>query len=413
MKKTIKTAVAMLLAIIMACGTMTAFAATPGDIEWVYWEDEEPLTYAYAGNLTVGADAVTIEAAEDNNYVYCTFEAEKDGYYKIYASEDNFDCIWFGIPKKVENDTYCGIKNYFNGGNWSEHYYYLEKGEYVLGIEFYYVYADEFKIEYLGDVTELSFSEHTFEDVILGYNISEYYDEEEDADYYLTSSDCIVKFSNGTDLPVDCVDVFIYTDEELASGTYEVEASIWAVPYREKVTLSVVDINDLITKVEVSNIENYTSLVEDYTGNYYLEGDINQTVTVTYSDGTTETVDISDGWTYLEKYDVSVDYYYDYDEDWNYCFFVSIAGVDFVQEDCSIRRATVFENLTSYNVLNIERIERAFRWMSFYFEDIFRTDSIPEALGSIRYFFSESASDWLYTFAFIMQNTADLITYTF
>lgn len=49
MKKTIKTAIAMLLALIMACGSMTAFAATPADIEWNFWSDET-VTYSYARN---------------------------------------------------------------------------------------------------------------------------------------------------------------------------------------------------------------------------------------------------------------------------------------------------------------------------------------------------------------------------
>ena len=81
MKKSFRNAIALLLALVIACGSLTAFAQTPGDIEW-YFGDGEPWVYSYAGELTVGEDNVLPPVSEVKN-LYLTLKIEETGYYKV------------------------------------------------------------------------------------------------------------------------------------------------------------------------------------------------------------------------------------------------------------------------------------------------------------------------------------------
>lgn len=410
MKKTIKTAIAMLLALIMACGSMTAFAATPADIEWNFWSDET-VTYSYAGELVVDADTVNVSATEENSNVYCIFEAEEDGYYKVKSTYYSTD--WMGIPENFENGIYLNSKTGYHTGEYlREIYYYLEAGEHVLGFDFFEKGPEEVSIEFLGDIVDVVYGEGTFDNLFLDHNVYDYYNEDIDAQYWIGAS-VTFKFENGEDLWVDYTDLLVYTDEELKAGENEIEIGFYGFDYREKMTITILDITEVITKVELSGIEKYTSLVEHYTGEYYYENDLGGTLTVTYADGTTETVENFGGYGYLEKYDVYADAYYDYNDNWDYCFILEIVGESFIVEECTIREATKFENIGMYNSLNVGRINRTFRWMNSYFRNIFYSDSISEAFGNLGYFFTESASDWLYTFAYIMTNTANIFSYMF
>lgn len=412
MKKTIKTTIAMLLALVMACGSMTAFAASSADISWSFWEDATATVYSYAGELTVGADAVEVSTTEDNNFIYCTFAAEEDGYYKISSTYNSTD--WMGIPEKYENGVYYGVKlNHYGGENLRERYCYLEAGEYVIGFDFYEQGSEEVSVEFMGDIVEVVYGEGTFDNLFLGYNVYDYYyDDGSEADYSVGAS-VIVKFENGEDLGIDYTELLIYTDGELKAGENAVEIGIYAFEYKEAMTLTILDAKELIAKVELSNIERYTELVEHYEGSVYCKESTNGTLTVTYADGTTETVEDFDGYGYLEKYCVNVYDDYSFDNNGNLCFTVSVAGETFVNEVCTVEAASAFDNIGTYNSLNVSRIASAFDWMGYYLNRIFTSDSLAEAFDNIGNFFTDSASDWLYAFAYIMRNTADFISYMF
>ena len=291
MKKTVKKTIAILLAVIMACGSLTAFAATPADIKWNFWEDESPLTYSYAGEITVDGDTVDVSATEDNNFVYCTFVAEKDGHYKISSTYNSTD--WMGIPAKYENGVYFGFRNGYYGGEYSrELCCYLEAGEYVIGFDFFEQGSEEVSATYMGDVVDIVCDEGTFDNLFLGYNVYDYYDDDYDDNNdakYTIAANVLVKFENGEDIVIDYTDLLIYTDEELKAGENKVEIGVFAFEYKEAMTLTILDIKELITKIELTDIEKYTALVEYYTGDYYFEEIPDGTLTVTYADGSTET----------------------------------------------------------------------------------------------------------------------------
>lgn len=410
MKRTFKTAIAMLLALIMAFGSLTAFAATPADIEWNFDPEYENEIYAYAGELTV-ADAVEVSSTADNNYVYYTFEAEENGYYMFSAY---FDYIgWIGIPQEYENGVYYGEKEYrYYAEHESQLVYYLEAGEYVVGFDFYEEASEEIGIEFLGDIVNIAIDEDELNSLIYGARIYENYASENGGAYWLDTSSVTIEFENGKDITEEFASLLVFTDEEITKGEYEVEVGLRGFPYRQKATINVVDIKDIVAKVEIEDIENFTSVFYDYTGEYSNLAMGYDKMTITYTDGTTEVIDsVYDS--YPLENGAWVDAYYTYDEDDNYCFFVDVAGENYIKEICTIEAETFIVNGAAYHAYNIARFMEAFIRFKINFENIFYSDSITESFECIRNLFADSASELFYTFAFISENTAMFLDYMF
>lgn len=410
MKRTIKTAVAMLLAIIIACGSMVAFAATPADIQCNLTDADETLTYAYAGNLTVDGDSAVISAKENNKYVYFTFEAEEEGYYKISSNSCSFDDGWFCVPERYEDGVYYGVTQGVSGNDFTDEYVYLEKGEHIVCINFYWLNEDVFKVEYVGELVGVKFDDEDVRKLVLGSNIWEEYDKNGEL-YYFFSSSVEFEFSSGDKFVIDYADVKAYSAKELEHGENEVEIEVYGLVERIATKINVVDVTKLISKIEMTNVEDYTTLKYYYNYNIDFPSVENETLTVTYTDGTTEIIEDFDGYVYLKKYGIPVmsDCYYD---DYSgYKFYVFAANEKFIEAECKIERASDKENLDRYNELNYYDIENRFLWMGIYFKEIFTAGSASEAIESIRCFLWESTNGWLYTFAAIMRNTARLIGY--
>lgn len=413
MKKTIKSAIAMLLAAIIACGSLTAFAATPTDINWNFGGDE-PWVYSYAGELTVGDKSSYVEATEENLNVYCTFEIEEEGYYRVASTY--YYTEWTGIPEKFENGVYYDTKNCLSLGEYlREDIYYFEADEYVLGFDFRENGSEEVSVEFLGDIEAIEYDESCLDKLIMDYTI---YEADEDdsngAAYYIDiTSGGTYKFTNGYERSVDYIGFMVFTDETIEKGEHEVELGLWAFPYRETATLNVVEVSDLIAKIEMTNAEKYAELVYHYNGEYYSHNIEGETLTVTYTDGTVETVENFDGWCYLEKYGFWVDAYHGYDEELGEVFTVEALNERYIELPCTYRDATVSENLGQYGSININSISRAFRRLGYYFEDAVNSGSIAGFFSGIQYMFSESAGDFLMVLSKIFSSTAELIRYYF
>lgn len=408
MKKTIRAAVAMLIAIIIACGSMTAFAATPADIQCNLTDADEPTTYAYAGELTVGGDAVKISAKEDNNHVYFTFEAEEEGYYRISSTDCSFDGGWFTVPEKYENGVYLGSKDCLSGNGYTERFFYLEKGKHVTCINFDMISKDEFEVDYVGEIVDFVCDDGEVRNLILGYDIGAYNDGNGKICYYFSSS-VVYKFSSGESFGIDWADVSIYTDKKLEHGEYEVEVGLDSVNFRKKTTLNIVDITKVISKVEMTNVEKYTVLKQYYDNEVEYSPFESETLTVTYEDGTKEKVEEFDGFGYING--ITVRSYYDYDYKGDYVFCVSVANEPFITESCTVELADGKENADRYNKNNLDELENGFFWTKFFFNRILRSETLPEVIENIKVFFARTAGTWLETFAEIMKNTATMLDY--
>ena len=408
MKKTIKTAMAMLLALVMVCGSLTAFAATPGDIEWNFEPGMDNEVYAYAGELELGADGVDIEADEDNDFVYCTLETEADGYYLI--SGNNLDEFWFGIPEKFEDGVYYNMLDYaYTGNNYSDGIFYLEAGTHVVGFDLYGYTAENVKVEYLGSTVKIAYAEDALKGLVLHADIYECSEDLEE-DYWLDIP-LTLEFENGTDISNVLASLLVFTDEELTSGENEVEIGIYAFSYRQKATLGIVEVKDIITKIEIEELDAYTSLAYYFNSEYYNDSTGLEDMVITYADGTTEVIEDFADYTELEN-GLWVDTYYDINDEGDWCYVVSVAGYEYICEVCTYRDATLLENIVMYHAINSALIARTVRNTGIYFSDIFYAGSILGAFNNVGYFFSESSSEWLLALSEISRNTASLIDHS-
>lgn len=410
MKKTVKTVIATFLALIIACGSLTAFASTPADIEWSFDPDFDSMVYSYAGELEVDAETAYVSPKEDSSNVYCTFEAAEDGYYMI--SSTYYSSEWFGIPEKYENGVYCGVKDCKSSGEYlSQQTYYLEAGEYVIGFDFFERGPEEVSIDFLGDIVNIAVDEEALSKLIYDVSFYENIVDELDGKYWAETS-VTIEFENGTDISEEYSALLVFTDEKITKGEYEVELGVFCYPYRQKATINVIDIRDLVAKIELENLEGFTNIFYDYNYEYYNTTLGDEDLTVTYTDGTTETLEDFSGFDFLEV-GAWVEAYYDYDDEGNYCFIVEIAGVEYINETCTEEEASFLTNSAVYHTTNYISLANAFFWMRIYFGDIFSAGSITESFGLISRFFTESASEWLYAFAEITENTARLFDYMF
>lgn len=409
MKKTIKAAIAMLMAIIMVCGSIPAFAATPADIEWEF-DPSYRETYSYAGKLVPGASKTKVSPTEDNCCVYCTFEVAEDGYYKISAEDVNIG--WFGVPNWVEDGVCRNTQGYFiTNDNWSEKAYYFQEGEYILGIDFCENVPAEVSLEPLGDVVEFIYDEAMLENLIPGFTL------EENRSLYLIADYCVempitLKFENGDVFTEEFSTLCIFTSEELEHGEYEVEIAPHDLPCAKTVKINVTAIEEIVEKVEVEHVERFTDIVTYYADESRNTAKGKEDMIITYTDGTTEVVEDFTG---CDRFECGIiaESYYDYNDDGEICFVVTIAGTEFISEPCTFRDATGFENLIMYNTINKEEIASAFNVMGYYFCEIFYTESILGVFSNIGSFFSGNTSMWLYTLSDISRNTARYIEFAF
>ena len=397
MKRTFRNAIAMILALVIACGSLTAFAQTPGDIEWYFSEDSEPWIYSYAGEIEAGGEA-TLPPVTTEEYLYLTMDVEEEGYYKI---EVDSDC-WHGI-QEIENGV-CK----FTIDSMMQDYnlptvYYLEAGEYIIGFDLYEEKAVKVSTESLGDIVALEFDRSELEDRIMYYNIFEGLD----GSYLIGMDSIAVEFGCGEKIAMNWASLSVYTDKELVKGENAVEIGLYGAIYREDATISLIDINDLIASVEVSNLDYYTNLTCYYNGDVYAPFMEEETVTITYTDGTTETLTDFSGWADLEKYGYPVEVFYN-DESGEWELFVIVAGQIMVQKECTLTYASASENLVVYRESVVDNLSELVIRTSEYIIDILNSDSAGEAITALINAVKQMISDIIYVFKDVFRNTAGL-----
>ncbi len=375
MKKTIRNAFAMLLALVIACGGVTAFAQTPGDIEW-YFGDDEPWIYSYAGTLEVGEETVLPPVSEEKS-VYLTVDIEESGYYKITVDSD----IWYGIPDDCADGKYEDTMDsiaYMDSA--CPRYYYLEAGETIVGFDLYGDRGVTVKAEYVGDITAIEFDRSILENIILGYGIVEW----DDGTYEIEAENVTIKFSLGEEYVYEWTTITIHTENGLVKGENDVEIGFWGTEYREKAVVSVIEITDIIESVEVTNLKNYAVVTTYYDGSVYAPAFGFETLTVTYTDGTTEIIEDFGGYAELEncQYNVRIDYE-EMGGEW--FVYVRIAGQNMQQEKCSVERATLSENLKEYKDYCFESIHDIVYSFDSYVESVFNINTFDDAFFVIFY----------------------------
>lgn len=414
MKKTLKALTAVILAFVIAFGSLPAFAADEKNVLlWNEWE------YSYAGTLSEGDNTFEIPA-EDG--FYFVFNAEKAGYYTV--SHCWSDIEHFVSPETVENGIGEGFRTSefldTNEENDVETYlFFFNEGENFLtswlGYEAYAGDNTDVEIAYYGEtITDISFASGTEYFLIYDWNIVELYDEEEkypENSYYFDGGETVLTFDSGKTISLVYCDLVCIFEDKLAVG--ESNVTVYFMKDSFEKTISVYPVSKEITGLEVENLEKYLDVPVAYNDNIIYDFD-GMKITLTYSDGYTETLITESGeWIAIDlrngnPHYFPIDYYYEReDESTDFC--VTIAGEEFIREDCTLREATGRENRQHLNYIIYTIISDAIWDIRYNFASLAWASNLWEGIVYLRRALFDSADEIFTAFESIVEEVTDCL----
>lgn len=283
MKKTLKSILALTLALIMSFGTLSGFAAEGDTLEWIY-DDEYSTEYTCYGEFKEGKNTVLCDE-DGSEQKYYTFVA-KEGYYSFSYTNplDNGWIDWLGIPYKIENgkayDFARTVFDSYNEGELGGDYslvYKLDAGETIIGVDTYYSAENtkiDVNIEYLGKtITDFDISE---KELLLNRDI---YEGETESELY-THLSVTFDETKTIEFPNQFI---IYSCDEIKAGenvlTFEIEG------LTKDITVIANPIEYYIKDIELHNAEHYAQIFVDYNNDtwyYDIDGAV---ATVTFANG--------------------------------------------------------------------------------------------------------------------------------
>ncbi len=307
MKKTLKILTSVLLVAVIAFGSFSsAFAAEVTKIEWTD-EFGETITHYYSemsvkeGKNTVSVlDAVTDFPAVDEETgeltmpygydYYYDFTVEKSGYYHFTTAEN---IIGYGVAKKFNGEKATGYCDYVFYGEGGDSVMYIEKGQTIVGVHFPVSYdvfmSDVLIIEYIGDVlTDYTVDSANLDDFVIGKNVWE----EKTGDFGI-GTNCTMKFKNGSEFVMN--NIYLSGTCAKTPKAGKNTATLELFGKKKSVEFTAAYLKDMISSVEVSDIDKYTSFVTDYTGETRYEPINNEDVTLNFKNGTSATVTLNEG----------------------------------------------------------------------------------------------------------------------
>lgn len=271
-----KKALGLILAAIMAFGGISAFAAEIGDtLEWYF--DEELYEYSYQGEIAAGTLTIERGSPEGSYYI---LNSQTAGFYSFTYDYYRND-IYFYSPKKLENGVAYNAVNtnaFFDYDN--DEYteiFYLNAGENIIGADIYYVdgKSTDIDIEFLGEtITAVEIED----ELILDCDVWNY------DDHFEIYDAATVIFSSGKEIPISYL--------ESIGGTVAVEgentSTCLVSGQKVAVTFTACHIDKYVKDVNITNIEDYLTITESYTGFYDYSYPFGETLTVTFADGSTQ-----------------------------------------------------------------------------------------------------------------------------
>lgn len=335
-----KKIISLLLAVIIVFGSAGAAFATGTDL---LIDGTECIYY---GELTEGCTNVWGSDYYDEVYglyVYYTFDVPVEGYYRFS----------FGTPHTSMNawvsDQICDnedISNVSTTNDWyhTEKIYYLNVEEYNFFVD---IYASNVEVniycEYLGEeITGITFDYEQ----LLDYDFYCY------KDYSFSSkADATIAFSSGKSFEYKGVELYGTMDSEYKDGINNIQ-----IEFLDTVVSSVAavyPVSHYISDIEISNIDCYLENSTEYYN--YCDGlePYGETVTVTFTDGTTQQFEYDEyGVNYIpfpngQDYEIYVYYYNGFPFDRDKCSMKIKIGysVTLKEYQFSGKKASLSENL--------------------------------------------------------------------
>lgn len=387
MKRNLRAIIAAMLAAVMAFSGLTAFAAvdTSAKLEWDFYD--EIYYYDFAGELTEGENKIDNSISD---YVYYTFDVQTSGYYILYYNFENLNA-WIGVPEKYENGKAYDEAGriYYSPENCDGFICYFEKGEQILALDLYYTDENSvLNIEFFGeDVAEIKVDY----DLIYNYDIYTY--EWEGDICFDINCESVITFTSGKSITYYISGI---CDSEIVKGENTLAAELCGKEYDFDV--NVYYITDIVESVELSNVEDYLEVTEYYNGTE-TPSPFGETLTVTFKDGTTDTVilDADDHLTLPNGRNVWCYTDYEYTDD-GMGFKIYVAGTEVDSFECKVVPASIKENIDAMNSSNSDHLSISSYYLRRAFSCLMEGDidsaimRIQWAIESFMYIFSEAAS---------------------
>lgn len=352
MKKALKTITSALLIAIIAFGSTVAAFATGEPIEWVVTELEMS-RYFTCGNTELELGTTKIRNTNhEENLVYFDFEAEESGYYLIDTDVDS----WVYVPESYGDGK---AYNYAEGtqiGDEEQRIFFIEKGKTVIGVNFYENSSDKIRIEFMGeDVADFTIEEEALKNYIIGWDFCE-----SDPEYIGIVSDTVITFTNGNTVTVE--DYYFEGTTDGSPNEGENKATLSFLGKSKEVTFTAYKVESMVESAEVTNIENYLTVQESYDGYIYVKPIHTETLTVNYTDGTSETAILCEGYAQVTLpcgKTVSAYVGEHWDEDDRHEFVIKVAGTVIERYEYKVEKQTLAENLVELKDNNQSSFEDA------------------------------------------------------
>lgn len=404
MKKFFKALLALSLSLIIALGSVSAFAAEVKDS--IKWDDIE---YTFASTLVEGKNTVTVPQDES---IYYSFNAEKAGYYLLTYSWNDFSVFY--ASQNIENGIFAEEMQSIYIDTESADFdtdsllFFFEEGETVFTTYAWYDdgsdKSSDIVIEFYGEtVSDIDFKGGIDYFLVPYYNIDEYYEEDSsypDYVYSFEGDDTQIIFDEDKTLSTPYCTLICSSKTEITEGEYEVDVYFGNETFKK--TVSVYPVSKEITKIEVADIENYLAAAEAYNGNiiYNFDG---MELTLTYADGHTETVTVEGGeWMGIDLLNGNphyfpLDYYY-FREDDGVKFCVTLAGEEYINAECTLREATKRENRQHLNYRVYEILNDTFWDIKYNFYEVSWAENLWDFAVCLRRAVFNLADELFYAF---------------
>lgn len=363
MKKTLKSSFALILALTMIFGSITAFAAEKGDV--LVWEfyDGSTEEYYFDGELTEGIKTFTQETHEPWQNYYYDFDIEKPGFYAFSFSDDEG---YMEIAQKSEaGKAYDSLSSYYIYDYENESLttvYELEAGKATVGISVYSLRHElNLSVEYLGEkAEELVFTENSDKNLIIGSDIYCWFDSENGKTYAEFSGSANVVFSDEKTLELNNWWFWCELEDGLKKGNNTVKAGIFGQTFSNVITCTTID--EYVKDAQLKNADSYVNITESISG-YNLPERIEDTVIVTLNDGSTVELDCSDRENTYITLPNGKEYYvyphYSFSFDGKPILVIQIGGLSVKKYECNVKSVPLSENISLLLEENHENLKKS------------------------------------------------------
>ncbi len=274
----------------------------------------------YAGTAKEGTNVIKLN--EKTESLYCDFYANETGYYLVYYNNNENAALRTAInAHDLESSFYTNDADKALNLPWTQYAeypaennvtcistvtavssyrtdypkmlcYMAEGYNYIITTSDEEIDGVELVVEYYGkEISDVEFLNNSLENRILGYNLNAPYVTTYNDSYHINSFDVSIKFSSEKELFMGSTELGYYVDGGVKEGENNAVFLFPAQNVEKKLVAH--EMTDYVKAIEIDELDDFLKFEINENG-FDLNKPEEYTVTVTYSDGKTETFNGAD-----------------------------------------------------------------------------------------------------------------------